>query len=131
MVEPSPAGQHSLPSLCQSNCPCAFRPQLKCCLSQEDFPDHTSTADLTPSECSGLSELAPVTPLPWLTPAVWLLSCPTSPNLHSFSFSWEGQAHSQYLIVAHWTLSYECSLLRAPGSSSRREHNSRAEESLG
>lgn len=120
-------GWHIFPSLCQSNCPCAFRPQLKYCLPQEDFPDHTSTADLTPPECPELSELAPVITLPWLTPAVWLLSCPTSLHLHSFSFSWKGQAHGQYVIVVHWTLTYKASLLRAPSSSSGREHNSRRE----
>lgn len=91
---------------------------LKCCHPQEDFPGHTSTADLTPSECPEHSELALVTPLPWATPVVWWL--------HSFSL-WEGQAHHQYSVIARWSLSYEGRLLRASGSSPRRKHNSRAE----
>lgn len=44
---------------------------------------------------------------------------------------WVGQAHGQHIVVAHWALSYEGTLLRAPGSSSRRERDSTAEESLG
>lgn len=60
---PSLAGQHSLPCpLCQSMCPCTFRPQLGCHLPQEESPDCTSTADL--SECPEHTELALVTPLP-------------------------------------------------------------------
>lgn len=61
---PDPA-KHGLPFLCQAKCPCAFRPQLRCHLPQEDSPDQTSPAGLTPSECPEHSALALVTPRPW------------------------------------------------------------------
>lgn len=62
---PDPA-QRGLPSpLCQAKCPCAFRPQLRCHLPQEDSPDQSSPAGPTPSECPKHSAMALVTPLPW------------------------------------------------------------------
>lgn len=128
-VGPSPPRQHSLPSpLCQSKCPCAFRPWLRCRLHREDFPDHTSTASLTPSERPEHSAKALVTPLPSVTPVAWWLSCsafrpsPLSPP--------HGRARHtvspQQLGIGP---TYEGSRRRAPGGSSGREHNSRAEES--
>lgn len=98
-VGPSPLRQHSLPSpLCQSKCPCAFRAWLTCRLHQEDFPDHTSTASLTPSERPEHSAMALVTPLPSVTPVAWWLSCSAFP-----SSSWEGQAHGQSSAAGHRT----------------------------
>ena len=65
-AQPSRPSPRSLPSpLCQAKCPCAFRPQLRCHLPQEDSPDQSSPAGPTPSECPKHSAMALVTPLPW------------------------------------------------------------------